>query len=64
MTGKSQPIMIITRTGTRIYSSLAKAADDTGIGRNRLAKALERDDGFVLNSDPPIYVDLPIDKPT
>lgn len=56
--------MIITRTGSRIYSSLAKAADDTGIGRNRLAKALERDDGFVLNSDPPIYVDLPIDKPT
>lgn len=62
--GLSQPILIITRGSSSVYSSIAKAAEATGICRNRLAKALQRSDGYVVNSDPPVYVDIPIDKPS
>lgn len=58
----TQPILVITKGQADIYPSISKASEATGISRNRLQRALVSRDGRVCSTDPPVFVDIPLES--
>ena len=47
-----QPIIIVTRKGTRIFRTVREASRELGISRHSLTKALQSDDGVIFGVRP------------
>lgn len=47
-----QPIIIVTRKGTRIFRTVREASRELGISRHSLTKALQSEDGVIFGMRP------------
>lgn len=47
-----QPIIIVTRKGTRIFNTVREASRELGISRHSLTKALQSEDGIIFGVRP------------
>lgn len=47
-----QPIIIVTRKGTRIFRTVREASRELGISRHSLTKALQSEDGVIFGIRP------------
>lgn len=54
-----QPILIIRKGRQDFYPSICEASKCLGISRKRIYRALLSEDGLIMNTKPPLFVDTP-----
>lgn len=61
MSTRAKPVIIIKRHEIRRYESITDASRSISISKQRLLRALEREDGLITGVKPAMYIDYAIE---
>lgn len=62
MSTRAKPVIIIKRHEIRRYESITDASRSISISKQRLLRALEREDGLITGVRPAMYIDYAIES--